>query len=189
MTRPEGPDADLLARARALLPLLESASDTMEASRRLPPAVVEALHDAALFRLLLPRFLAGGEVDPVTFVHVIEAIAMADAQHRVVPLPGRRLLHGGRLSHPRGRAGDLRPPRRRARLGARARRARGGGGRRLSRDRHVVLRERLPSRHLARRPRPIVEADGAARRRAGRHRRGPHHAVPGRAARSWTSGT
>jgi len=78
MTRPEGLDGDLLARARALLPLLESASDTMEASRRLPSAVVEALHDAALFRLLMPRFLAGGEVDPVTFVHVIETIAMVD---------------------------------------------------------------------------------------------------------------
>jgi len=79
MTEPAGPDGDLLARARALAPLLESASDTIEASRRLAPAVVDALHDAALFRLLMPRFLAGGEVDPVTFVHVIEAIAMVDA--------------------------------------------------------------------------------------------------------------
>ena len=79
MTKPAGPDGDLLARARALAPLLESASDTIEASRRLAPAVVDALHDAALFRLLMPRFLAGGEVDPVTFVHVIEAIAMVDA--------------------------------------------------------------------------------------------------------------
>ena len=79
MTEPAGPDGDLLARARALAPLLESASDTIEANRRLGPAVVDALHEAALFRLLMPRFLAGGEVDPVTFVHVIEAIAMVDA--------------------------------------------------------------------------------------------------------------
>jgi alkylation response protein AidB-like acyl-CoA dehydrogenase len=78
MTRSGEPDGDHLARARALLPLLEASSDRIESSRRLAPAVVDALHDAALFRLLMPRFLAGGEVDPVTFVHVIEAIAMVD---------------------------------------------------------------------------------------------------------------
>ncbi len=38
-----------------------------------------ALFDASLFRLLLPRFLDGGEVDPVTFVRVIEEIAKHDA--------------------------------------------------------------------------------------------------------------
>ena len=78
MTRFAEPDGAVLARARAVLPRLESASDTIEASRRLGPAVVDALHDAALFRLLMPRFLDGGEVDPVTFVHVIEAVAQVD---------------------------------------------------------------------------------------------------------------
>ena len=39
----------------------------------------QALFDAALFRLLLPRFLDGGEVDPLTFVQVIEEIAKHDA--------------------------------------------------------------------------------------------------------------
>jgi len=41
--------------------------------------VQRALFEAALFRLLLPRFLDGGEVDPVTFVRVIEEIARHDA--------------------------------------------------------------------------------------------------------------
>jgi alkylation response protein AidB-like acyl-CoA dehydrogenase len=41
--------------------------------------VLRALHDAGLFRLLLPRLLDGGEVDPVTFVRVIEAVARHDA--------------------------------------------------------------------------------------------------------------
>jgi len=41
--------------------------------------VQRALFDASLFRLLLPRFLDGGEVDPLTFVQVIEEIAKHDA--------------------------------------------------------------------------------------------------------------
>ena len=65
----------MLERARALAPLLEDLSERTEQERRLPEPVQRALFDAALFRLLLPRFLAGGEVDPVTFVQVIEEIA------------------------------------------------------------------------------------------------------------------
>jgi len=41
--------------------------------------VLRALHDASLFRLLLPTFLDGGEIDPVTFVQVIEEVARHDA--------------------------------------------------------------------------------------------------------------
>jgi len=40
---------------------------------------VSALHDAGLFRMLLPRSLEGAELDPPTFVQVTEAIARADA--------------------------------------------------------------------------------------------------------------
>jgi len=68
-----------LERARALGPLLEDLSERTEQERRLPEPVLRALFDAALFRLLLPRSLDGGEVDPVTFVQVIEEIAKHDA--------------------------------------------------------------------------------------------------------------
>jgi alkylation response protein AidB-like acyl-CoA dehydrogenase len=70
---------DPLERARALAPLLEDLSERTERERRLPEPVQRALFEAALFRLLLPRFLDGGEVDPLTFVRVIEEIAKHDA--------------------------------------------------------------------------------------------------------------
>ena len=70
---------DYLERARGLAPLIESSADEAEQVRQLPPPLAEALHGAGLFRMLLPRSLGGGEVDPVTFVTVIEEIARHDA--------------------------------------------------------------------------------------------------------------
>jgi indole-3-acetate monooxygenase len=72
-------DRAIVARAEALRPIVEAASDEIEEKRRLPPALLDKLHEAQLFRLLMPRSANGIETDPVTFFHVIEAIAKADA--------------------------------------------------------------------------------------------------------------
>jgi len=72
-------DGRPLERARFLAPLLDRCAEDVEAERRLVPALLDGLHDAALFRLLLPRVLGGGEVDPITFVEVVEEIAKTDA--------------------------------------------------------------------------------------------------------------
>ncbi len=69
----------VIARAEAVRPEVAAASNEIEATRRLPPALLDRLHDAGLFRLLLPRSSNGIETDPVTFFHVIETIARADA--------------------------------------------------------------------------------------------------------------
>jgi alkylation response protein AidB-like acyl-CoA dehydrogenase len=71
-------DASVIARANAVSAAVAAASDEIEASRRLPPALLDRLHEAKLFRLLLPRSSNGIETDPVTFFHVIETIARAD---------------------------------------------------------------------------------------------------------------
>ena len=72
-------DPAVIARAEALRPAVEAAADEIEDRRRLPAALLDKLHEARLFRLLMPRSSDGIETDPITFFHVIEAIAKADA--------------------------------------------------------------------------------------------------------------
>jgi indole-3-acetate monooxygenase len=70
---------DIVDRARALVPRVASLAVDIERERRLPASLLDALHEAQLFRLLLPRSQGGLETDPITFFHVIETIATADA--------------------------------------------------------------------------------------------------------------
>jgi alkylation response protein AidB-like acyl-CoA dehydrogenase len=72
-------DARVIARAEAVQPMVAAAANDIERDRRLPAALLDGLHEAELFRLLLPRSANGLETDPVTFFHVIETIAKADA--------------------------------------------------------------------------------------------------------------
>ncbi len=70
---------DYVERARTLAPQIEACADQIEQERRLPPPLMAALHDAGLFRLLLPGSLDGAELDPPAFVQVIEEISKTDA--------------------------------------------------------------------------------------------------------------
>ncbi len=72
-------DQEVLARAEALRPEVEALSNEIERHRRLPQALLDKLHQAKLFRLLLPRSVGGLEIDPITFMQVIETIARGDA--------------------------------------------------------------------------------------------------------------
>ena len=71
-------DQAVISRAEAIRPAVAAASDEIESTRRLPPHLLDKLHEAGLFRLLLPRSSNGIETDPLTFFHVIETIARAD---------------------------------------------------------------------------------------------------------------
>ena len=55
------------------------AAENIERSRELPPTIVSTLIDNGMFRLLQPRFLGGAELDPVTYIRVIEELASHDA--------------------------------------------------------------------------------------------------------------
>ena len=71
--------AALVERARALVPTIKAGVERIERDREIPAEVLEAMHDARLFRMLVPRSIGGEEVEPAAFFHVMEAIAGADA--------------------------------------------------------------------------------------------------------------
>ncbi len=68
----------LLEAIRELVPQIRAAADQIEAQRELPPELVDALADAGMFRLLVPRSLGGSELDLPTYIRIIEEIARAD---------------------------------------------------------------------------------------------------------------
>jgi alkylation response protein AidB-like acyl-CoA dehydrogenase len=69
---------ELLARAAELRPLLERNAPQGEADRRIPDASIDALVDAGLFKITVPRRFGGDEVDIRTKLEVSAAIAEAD---------------------------------------------------------------------------------------------------------------
>jgi alkylation response protein AidB-like acyl-CoA dehydrogenase len=72
-------ELNLVAAAGALGPRIEALADQIEHDRALPRELVDALIDAGLFRMMLPRSLGGLELDLPTYVKVVEEIARADA--------------------------------------------------------------------------------------------------------------
>lgn len=76
---PHADAADPRNRARRVAPLLAAAGPRIEAGHELPADVLEALHGARLFRLLLPKSLGGDELDLPTLAETTAIISAADA--------------------------------------------------------------------------------------------------------------
>jgi alkylation response protein AidB-like acyl-CoA dehydrogenase len=84
MTLPQGGDIQAQADhwtdiARKIAPLVASESDRIEHERKVPKNVMKALHEANLFRLLMPKSIGGYEADPLSYMQVVEEISAADA--------------------------------------------------------------------------------------------------------------
>ena len=75
MSEPSSP----LDAARALAPQVRACAATIEAERELPRPLFEALADAGLFHLALPRSLGCPELDLPAYIQVIEELGRADA--------------------------------------------------------------------------------------------------------------
>jgi alkylation response protein AidB-like acyl-CoA dehydrogenase len=68
-----------LEEVRKLVPQIRSCADEIDRLRELPKPLAEALGDAGMFQLALPRSLGGAELDLPTYIQVIEEIGKADA--------------------------------------------------------------------------------------------------------------
>ncbi len=75
----EAAGKECVERARALQPLLAQEADAIERGRRLTPAVVSALIENGLYRMLLPESIGGAELAPTFFMQAVEEIAKGDA--------------------------------------------------------------------------------------------------------------
>jgi len=70
--------AELVGRARALAPLIRAHADESERERKLATPVVDALHDAGLFRMMLPESLGGSGLNAAEAAPILEEVACAD---------------------------------------------------------------------------------------------------------------
>ena len=61
--------------AAALQPVLRRYHDEIEREQRLPQALVAQFHAAGFYRLVIPRALGGLQVDPLTYLRVVELLA------------------------------------------------------------------------------------------------------------------
>jgi alkylation response protein AidB-like acyl-CoA dehydrogenase len=82
MMRPAGTalsdEPKLLQAAIELGPKIRAAGDEMERMRRVPPHLAQAMKDTGVFGMVLPRSWGAPELDPLTQIRVIEAMALAD---------------------------------------------------------------------------------------------------------------
>jgi alkylation response protein AidB-like acyl-CoA dehydrogenase len=70
---------DYIQKVRALAPAFKASKSHQEQRGELDPKLVAGMHAAGLFRMLLPAWLNGGALDPLTYTSVIEEIASHDA--------------------------------------------------------------------------------------------------------------
>ena len=71
--------AEMVGRARALIPRLRDRAVRTEELRGLPPETECDLHDAGLFRIVQPKRVGGAELDYVALVDCAEMLGRADA--------------------------------------------------------------------------------------------------------------
>src|SRR5690242_7339072 len=65
----------LVQAAAAFRPVLRTCIKQTEGGQRLPPGLVARLHAAGFYRMVIPSALGGLQVDPLTYLRVVEVLA------------------------------------------------------------------------------------------------------------------
>src|SRR5262245_21777238 len=68
----------VIEAATALVPHIRAVHDELEATRRIPPSLVQPMTKAGFFQLYLPRAIGGPELPPLTVFRVIEELSKAE---------------------------------------------------------------------------------------------------------------
>lgn len=68
----------MIQKCRDLGPVILKCREEIDSSRQLPPELVQELRNSGLFRLFVPSEFGGYEIDPSTFVKIIEEISAWD---------------------------------------------------------------------------------------------------------------
>src|SRR5215468_1999997 len=74
----DGEDVSLVGIARSLEPLIREHAEVIEEGR-IPPSLVDALHDAGVFKAMLAREVGGLEVEPAEWLQLIEELSRINA--------------------------------------------------------------------------------------------------------------
>ena len=76
MRLPADVDAQPLVRAAAALqPVIRKFHDEIERGQRMPPALFGQLREAGFYKMVIPCSLGGLQVDPLTYLRVVETLA------------------------------------------------------------------------------------------------------------------
>src|SRR4051812_39801634 len=70
--------AELIARARAMLPVLAARGAAADEARRLPKETIAEMQATGLFRVLQPKRWGGYELDPATYFEIQLALGEGD---------------------------------------------------------------------------------------------------------------
>jgi alkylation response protein AidB-like acyl-CoA dehydrogenase len=68
----------LVGEVRSLTPMIRAACADSDKTRVIPASVIDALRGAGLFQLLSPREIGGFEIEPASFLDIVEAASFAD---------------------------------------------------------------------------------------------------------------
>lgn len=78
MAKPMLDTPTILANARALTSTIRAQQNEIDTERRLPESLVDALSEAGVFRIAMPRAWGGPEMNPLDQIELMEILAYAD---------------------------------------------------------------------------------------------------------------